>query len=264
MYEKLLVGRRDVSDVKLSSLYKLTAQEYFDTDANILATHPVERALEHTNSASHDLDVEEFKCQRKMVLNFLEAQYNRIVKAEEDISPEWAQAIATSALILQDYTKALQRQLTPEIRALVLFYDNRYGNLDEEEELDKQLAWLTKAMKNRDWSEWQDKFITAGRIMSGQYLKIRKDRQKLFSCDRIATDHGCDIVVDEPGRDAEIKWWKGEMSQDELSSLGDKNDSEDEEGISKVVLEIRMARSTRSGGKSNRVSWDGHLDHSEF
>lgn len=257
------IGRMRGQDVfKPNALYTLTAKEYHNIDLLAAAHHPVERGLELAKFAGDDLDVNEFKVQRKAVLNFLEAQYNRIMKAdmllvdfvaeqhklgggvliegetmdEEDTSAEWAQAIATGTLILEDYAKALQRDLTPEIRALVRFHGNRYDNVEEEDELDRQLTWLTRAMKNRDWDAWQRRFIAAGNIMAGRYLKIRQRRKELFSSDRIGTDHGCDIVVDERGRNVKIDWFdNGEDSDDELSEIesgedqGSEHDDEDDD-----------------------------------
>jgi hypothetical protein len=204
--------------------------------------HPVENHLLIAKQASHDDDRELFKSERKIILDYLEPQYQRIsklmdkfvetVKAEkvtggiigESLYGDFSQIHRVEFhLLLEDLAAAFNRDVPPRIRALFRAYkfitDQTYETLDRERclkamnaslDVDDYLLQrpnrLNVPVRENRHREWQYYFRVAGADMDRQWLEIRKARRGLFAFDRDGAARGCDIDVEEWRFDEAIVW----------------------------------------------------------
>ncbi|KAL2067919.1 hypothetical protein VTL71DRAFT_16017 [Oculimacula yallundae] len=196
-----------------------------------ITPHPVEAALVLAKFAGDENDYEAFKVQRKIVVDFLEPQYQRIVAATDAwtsfvkqqktstgslgaSSREFLLAPTTERIImtleatmqLERYAKAFPRDMTPEVELIILLhkkhYDKDYIRLEREKALDS----VSSAVELKQWGLWDEHFHTAARDMDEQYLEIRKFRRGLFAGDTIGADPGCAIDIKAWRCDEKIDW----------------------------------------------------------
>lgn len=199
-------------------------------------THPVEKALELAKFAGDEVNSGKFKTQRKIILLFLEPQYQRITAARALLKEfvdkqthytgalgegkcffekEHWEVVSTLArenifraiqgtLLLESYAKAFTRDLTPDVAVIIRLhqesFDARYADLPREQLLRK----LSKAVSLQDWVSWQGVFKKVVDDMEEQYLCIEKARKALFDFD--VADRGCDIDIDSSKSDERISW----------------------------------------------------------
>ncbi|KAH6715263.1 hypothetical protein BKA61DRAFT_673235 [Leptodontidium sp. MPI-SDFR-AT-0119] len=204
-------------------------------------THPVENALELAKFACDENDLQDFKLQRKTVLEYLEPQYKRIaisiyllrsfVKKHKEIvdgkpdilhrhalyfSQKWAEIgeemedIVEAMILVEDCTKAFVRDLTPEIRRLVRLHQERFDKCYDGNCRESNMAILREAYNDGCARRWYCSLKRAADSVVKQYLSIRKSRKELFDFDAGEIgDRGCEIDI-ETWRDDEVINWESE------------------------------------------------------
>ncbi|KAF8859643.1 hypothetical protein BDZ45DRAFT_354042 [Acephala macrosclerotiorum] len=202
--------------------------------------HPVEHALELAKYASDENDAEEFKKQRKIILEFLEPQYQRIMEANNKlatfirgkgryaglygndhnmyVSPEDKEGTADrmkhaleGTKLLQSYANAFQRDLTPEVELLVNLHHDIFTAYYGKEERGKELANVYEQLRGpQNWYILREGFECSANDMKVQHLAIRRARKALFEFDRTGTDTGCEIDAEAWRKDGRFDWGNGD------------------------------------------------------
>jgi len=204
--------------------------------------HPVEEHLLLAKEAIDKNDRELFNSERKIILDYLEPQYQRIAKLMDHFVEVVKEVKVTGGilgdslygnfiqlqrvevhLLLEDLAATFTRDVTPRIRVLMRGYkaimDQTYNTLDRERclkamnaslDVDDYLLQrpnrLNVPVRENRHREWQYYFRVAGADMDRQWLEIRKARRGLFEFDRDGEARGCDIDVEEWRFDELIVW----------------------------------------------------------
>ena len=185
--------------------------------------HPVEEALNMAKDAANGNDWNAFLVQRSIVVNFLEAQYQRISKAcaalqgmrndpvgrpprtvrpgklRARLVPNFRNGQNQKDLrSLEDYAAAFTRDTTPEtdlaiVRLGLKKFLRTYWTVDREMTM-KQLNW---AMGEGDFESARELFNRALNYMDAQFDEIKQARQELFTFDPPGSSPGCSISLDD-------------------------------------------------------------------
>lgn len=195
------------------------------------APHFVEKSLELAKYASDENDCEDIKRQRKAILEFLEPQYQRILAAHNllvsfvetqqgeigilndqalyklgsDYDGEHINEVLDATLLLEDYAKSFDRDLTHDVRKIFRLHQDvitgKYEDLQREQEMCK----MDKALKAGDVWQWADSFHSAMGDMEEQFMTMRRARAHIFDFDGPEiVDRGCDIDVKADSGDDSI------------------------------------------------------------
>ncbi|PMD41299.1 hypothetical protein L207DRAFT_632736 [Hyaloscypha variabilis F] len=194
--------------------------------------HPVEEGLHFTSCASEDNDVKAFKLARTTVLEYLEPQYQRIIKASERMAgfvkgvkqPNEAFCVKRQSqfepdmilltvciLYLEDYAKAFIRDVPCHTRFYIRREQHKFDLMYASHERESLMRKLSGALElDRlaanpvPWKMW---FKAAVNNIDRQYLKIRKARKALFDFDPTNDkDRGCDIDLELWRCDEMVDW----------------------------------------------------------
>lgn len=185
--------------------------------------HPVEEALNMAKDAANGSDWNAFLFQRSIVVNFLEAQYQRISKACVALQgmrngpvgrPPWTVRLGKlrARLVpnfrngqnqkdlrsLEDYAVAFTRDTMPEtdlaiVRLGLKIFLRTYWTVDRDMTM-KQLDW---AMGEGDSESARELFNRALKDMDAQFYEIKQARRELFTFDPPGSSPGCSISLDD-------------------------------------------------------------------
>ncbi|KAK0100946.1 hypothetical protein ONS95_013063 [Cadophora gregata] len=203
-------------------------------------THPVENSLELAKFACDENDLDDFKVQRRVILEYLEPQYQRIADFMDQLrafvnkqkgvvngrpgilSPdavfrndevadvgEQMEDLLEGTLLLEDCARAFVRDLSPEVRRIVRLYQERFDSQYDTHSRDRVVQGsLNKAFLSADWQDWFYDFKRAAKNMMEQYLRIRDARKKLFESDvgSPEQDRGCNISLETWRCDKILDW----------------------------------------------------------
>ncbi|KAE8450109.1 hypothetical protein EG329_006890 [Mollisiaceae sp. DMI_Dod_QoI] len=187
---------------------------------------PVEGGLKLAKFASDENDINDFKIQRKAVVDRLESQYKRVISADEELMSFANQqqfengmhlstisthhpnvkdkAITEGTVILNKYADSFKRDGISEIDKPLKPNKSIFDSLYRDTQRGIDLLLVADAARARDWDAWKTHFRNVIKDTDRQYLQIRAARKELFKYDTAGTDPECH--VDFPGWDADINW----------------------------------------------------------
>jgi hypothetical protein len=179
--------------------------------------HPVELALRRAREAREDRDTTEFKVQRDTVLQYLEAQYQRMlaasinivefIKREKRVGGLFEYASGGSyyrhargrkyeeaLVLLEDYAKTFERDMPLEVRKVIRkqarYFQNIYSSMDAQ----LKLRALDILFEEEDLEGFIQLFKESFDLLDKRFLAIIASRKALFRSD--ITQRCCDI---DPG-----------------------------------------------------------------
>jgi len=186
--------------------------------------HPMEESLEYASKAGDESDLELFQYRRKLVLKYLEPQYQRITTANDNtlqfINSAKKAAIflegfarplrtefADAYVVLEDYANSFRRDMPRHtrvrIRGMQRKFDLKYDNLPREILL-KQLTAILEHHNNwRGRTEFLRVFRAAHDDMDSQYQSISHARSTLFENDLQSTS---DIDLKQWEQSGKLVW----------------------------------------------------------
>ncbi|KAJ8069421.1 hypothetical protein OCU04_003075 [Sclerotinia nivalis] len=196
--------------------------------------HLVESGLDNCNQAVDDNDDTTFKAKRRLVLQYLERQYQRIVEVSRDIhrfinihkrscglldinremkvikssSERMSERMsndtkmqgyaAKGCVLLEAYADALKHELTLSAKVTIARmrseFEGYYSSKPREIAIQAVIEAMTNTQDGWNYDVWADNFITAFDDMENQLEEIQEARRELFNCD-VLSDWGCDFDV---------------------------------------------------------------------
>ncbi|KAF7897192.1 hypothetical protein EAF00_005420 [Botryotinia globosa] len=209
--------------------------------------HPVERALSAAKTSMLQDEMDQFKINRSLLIQYLEPEYQSIEAASKNLvdfikihkvasgfflNPLYIDMdknhhettsindIATQALVLlEDYYASFKRKLEPatkiEIRKYKLLFNSFYEDLPRE----RLMKLCDMAYEKQWWLQFVKYFQEAVNDMDAQYISIRQARKKLYAWDLQATVREVDVKpmlsdeiinwnVHEPDTRINLPWHK--------------------------------------------------------
>lgn len=184
--------------------------------------HPVEEALCEIISAIQfrRQDVEFFKEQRAIVLQYLEPQYEKIitgckivnsfVKDEQmagglfdvDLQPNAqflhrceTDHLAQALLLLEDYAVSFERCMPFHIRCHFNTLKTKLDKINNAMPREKAIAHLHEAFDSDNFRYFVEDFKVACDDMDMQFIEIRTARKQIFAWD-VSNDWGCGFDID--------------------------------------------------------------------
>jgi hypothetical protein len=191
----------------------------FQQDGEI---HPLEHELKKILFNSDYNEVAEFKLNRKVILDYLEPQFQRISHAHKALVHEvklltpqlfpgenMLKFMGDKISLLESFAITFRRDMPDVVSRNFRIYQQVKQFFSPQNAIllrDRYMEDLKSAFRRQSYTQFRKAFKLAASDMDAQYLEIRQARQELFKYDREGTDRGCDIDIQELGLDERINW----------------------------------------------------------
>ena len=260
--------------------------------------HPVENALLIASKACDDDDIEAFKPARKLVIEYLEPQYQRIAVAATLVavlvkkrkkpgylfdpkSPKlgfkcrYNSDYTALTLLLEDFAKSFNRDMPAMTRYHIRSCQRKFNlsySTQPREVLLKQISDCLEDQYSSTGDDFVKWFKAAMDDMDSQYLQIRASRKALFDHD--TGNWGCDLDLELWRCDEMVDWGVNEPElqpkrlppSPEVDEYGDPIGDTDEDMDTDDEMEDDQSdtsgdtTTSMSGSEADDDFWDGYSE----